>query len=86
MNIVYIKIRGKEEIAFPECFYEQHNNFVIIHTTDHPEHEIGAFNISVVEYVYNYYEDNKRDAREWFERGVKINGWVDEIKSGKPTE
>ena len=72
MSLVYVKVKGKDEIVFPECFYEQHNDFVIIHTIDHPEHEIGVFNIAAIEYVYYNYEDNKKDAREWFERGVKI--------------
>ena len=59
MNIIYIKVKGKDEMVFPECFYKQHNNFVIIYTIDHPEHEIGAFNTTIVEYVYLQYIELK---------------------------
>lgn len=70
MHIVYIKVRGKEEMVFPKCCYKQVDNFIVICTTEHFL-EVGAFNLSVVEYVYRHEE--KKKTREWFEKGVKIS-------------
>ena len=72
MNVIYIKIKGKEEIAFPGCCYEHCDNFLVVRTLENFL-EVGAFNKNIVEYVYLHYTDGKRDAREWFEKGVKLS-------------
>lgn len=71
MNIVYVKIKNRDEIIFPESCYQQLNNFIIIKTVD-GFHEIGAFNLNIVEYVYSDYKERK----------VNKCGWCDEIRSG----
>ena len=73
MNVVYVKIKDKDEMAFPECYYEQRGNFIVICTIGHPL-EVGTFNLSVVEYAYSHHEREKASV------------WVNKIKSGKPTE
>lgn len=73
MNIVYVKIKNRDEIIFPECYYQQLNNFIIIKTVD-GSHEIGVFNLNIIEYVYFDYKERKANKRDW----------CDETRSGIP--
>lgn len=73
MNIVYVKIKNRDEIIFPECYYQQLNNFIIIKTVN-GSHEIGVFNLNIIEYVYFDYKERKTNKR----------GWCDKTKSGIP--
>ena len=52
MNTVYVKVKGKDEMAFPYCCYEQRDNFIIVHTIERFL-EVGTFNKNIVEYVYD---------------------------------
>ena len=74
MNILYLKIKNRDEMTFPECHYQQQNDFILIKTID--GYEIGAFNLNIIEYVYLDYEEIKRDKRDWY----------DKIRSGDPEE
>ena len=73
MNIVYVKIKNRDEIIFPECYYQQLNNFIIIKTVN-GSHEIGVFNLNIIEYVYFDYKERKTNKRDW----------CDKTKSGIP--
>lgn len=75
MNTLYVKIKNRNEIIFPQCYYQQLNNFILVKTID-GSHEIGAFNLNIIEYVYLDYEEIKRDKHDLY----------DKIRSGVPEE
>lgn len=52
--MVYIKVKGKDEITFPKCYFTQNNRIIFIHASGIGQAStiIGAFKEDVVEYVY----------------------------------
>lgn len=64
MNTLHVKIKNRDEIIFIQCYYQQQNNFILVKTID-GSHEVGAFNLNIIEYVYFDYEEIEKDKNDW---------------------
>ena len=76
MNGVCIKVKGRDEMIFPDCGFENCDSFIMIKFIGN-DFIVGAFSKTIVEYVYYHYFDNE---------DTPVKPFIDEIRSGIPTE
>lgn len=76
MNGVCIKVKGGDEIIFPDCGFEDRDSFIVISFIEN-NFMVGAFSKTIVEYVYYHYFNNE---------DTSMKPFINEIRSGIPKE
>lgn len=81
-NGVCIKTKGRDEMFFPDCGFENCDSFIVISFIEN-NFIVGAFSKAIIEYVYYRYFDHEHYSNN---EDTPVKSFINEMRSGIPKE